>query len=93
MKKNCFHFSIIPRAKGPLTIRFHLNNFDFDLPIHYKGKFHPSPEFTLGLWTEIYKSNQLTLRSVRWLLVNANVVPSSSILVTLMKEALSSSET
>jgi hypothetical protein len=33
------------------------------------------------------------LRSVRRLLVTANVVPSSSILVTLMKEALSSSET
>jgi hypothetical protein len=32
-------------------------------------------------------------RSVRRLLVTANVVPSSSILVTLMKEALSSSET
>jgi hypothetical protein len=33
------------------------------------------------------------LRSVCQLLVPANVVPSSSILVTLMKEALSSSET
>jgi predicted hotdog family 3-hydroxylacyl-ACP dehydratase len=33
------------------------------------------------------------LRSVRRLLVTANVVPSSSILVTLMKEALGSSET
>jgi hypothetical protein len=33
------------------------------------------------------------LRSVRQLLVTANVVPSSPILVTLMKEALSSSET
>jgi hypothetical protein len=32
------------------------------------------------------------LRSVRWLLVTASVVPSSSIPVTLMKEALSSSE-
>jgi hypothetical protein len=31
--------------------------------------------------------------SVRWLLVTANVVPSSPILVTLMMEALSSSET
>jgi hypothetical protein len=35
--------------------------------------------------------NRRTLRS--WLLVRASVVPSSSILVTLMKEALSSSET
>jgi hypothetical protein len=33
------------------------------------------------------------LRSVLWLLVAASVVPSSPILVTLMKEALSSSET
>jgi hypothetical protein len=33
------------------------------------------------------------LRSVRRLLVKASVVPSSPILVTLMKEALSSSET
>jgi hypothetical protein len=33
------------------------------------------------------------LRSVRRLLVTANVVPSSPILVILMKEALSSSET
>jgi hypothetical protein len=33
------------------------------------------------------------LRSVRRLLVTASVVPNSPILVTLMKEALSSSET
>jgi hypothetical protein len=33
------------------------------------------------------------LRSVRRLLVTASVVPSSPILITLMKEALSSSET
>jgi hypothetical protein len=30
---------------------------------------------------------------VRWLLVTTSVVPSSPVLVTLMKEALSSSET
>jgi hypothetical protein len=35
----------------------------------------------------------LFFRSVRRLLVTASVVPSSPILVTLMKEALSSSET
>jgi hypothetical protein len=35
----------------------------------------------------------LFLRSVRRLLVTASIVPSSPILVTLMKEALSSSET
>jgi hypothetical protein len=39
-------------------------------------------------------SNRRTLlRSVRRLLVTASVIPSSPILVTLMKEALSSSET
>jgi hypothetical protein len=37
--------------------------------------------------------NLVFLRSLRRLLVTANVVPSSLILVTLMKEALSSSET
>jgi hypothetical protein len=36
---------------------------------------------------------QVFLRSVLRLLVTANVVPSSPILVTLMKEALSCSET
>jgi hypothetical protein len=38
-------------------------------------------------------SNLVFLRSVRRLLVTASVVHSSPILVTLMKEALSSSET
>jgi hypothetical protein len=38
-------------------------------------------------------SNRPTLRSMHQLLVTASVVPSSPILVTLMKEALSSSET
>jgi hypothetical protein len=38
-------------------------------------------------------SGLVFLRSVRRLLVTASVVPSSSIFVTLMKEALSSSET
>jgi hypothetical protein len=40
-----------------------------------------------------YKSVLNTLRSVRRLLVAASVVPSSSILVTLMNETLGSSET
>jgi hypothetical protein len=39
------------------------------------------------------KKYQVFLRSVRRLLVATSVVPSSPILVTLMKEALSSSET
>jgi hypothetical protein len=38
-------------------------------------------------------SGLVFLRSVRRLLVTAGVVPSSPILVSLMKEALSSSET
>jgi hypothetical protein len=40
-----------------------------------------------------YVRFEVFLRSVRRLLVAASVVPSSPILVTLMKEALSSSET
>jgi hypothetical protein len=43
--------------------------------------------------TLVVTSNRLLLRSVRRLLVRANVVPSLQMLVTLMKEALSSSET
>jgi hypothetical protein len=42
---------------------------------------------------ENLKSYKATLRSVRRLLVTANLAPSSSILIALMKEALSSSET
>jgi predicted hotdog family 3-hydroxylacyl-ACP dehydratase len=41
----------------------------------------------------LVRTGFLFLRSVRQLLVTASVVPSSRILVTLMKEALSSSET
>jgi hypothetical protein len=40
-----------------------------------------------------YQGNLAFLRSVCWLLVTANVVPSSPILLSLMMEALSSSET
>jgi hypothetical protein len=42
---------------------------------------------------ELGKTLAVPLRSVRQLLVIASVVPSSPILVTLMKETLSSSET
>jgi hypothetical protein len=46
------------------------------------------------LWTTLHvTSNMIFLRSVRRLLVTANVVPNSPILVTLMKEAVRSSET
>jgi hypothetical protein len=43
--------------------------------------------------TPAAKKYQVFLRSMRQLLVTASVVPSSPILVTLVKEALSSSET
>jgi hypothetical protein len=43
--------------------------------------------------THVAKKYLAFLRSVRRLLVAASVVPSSPILVTLMKEALDSSET
>jgi hypothetical protein len=43
--------------------------------------------------TQAATSNRRTLRSVRRLVVTASVVPSSTILVTLMKEALDSFET
>jgi hypothetical protein len=43
--------------------------------------------------TQAATRNRCTLRSVRQLLVAACVVPSSQILVTLMKEAPGSSET
>jgi hypothetical protein len=42
---------------------------------------------------EVFTAEIQFLRSVRRLLVTASVVPSSPILVTLMKEVLSSSET
>jgi hypothetical protein len=41
----------------------------------------------------LVRTDLLFLRSMRRLLVTASIVPSSPILVTLMKEALSSSET
>jgi hypothetical protein len=47
----------------------------------------------LGTTLAVTSNRRVFLRSVRQLLVRASVVPSSSILVTLMKEALHSSET
>jgi hypothetical protein len=41
----------------------------------------------------VTRIGELAVTSVRWLLVTTSVVPNSPILVTLMKEALSSSET
>jgi hypothetical protein len=45
------------------------------------------------LGTTLAATDFVFLRSVRWLLVAASVVPISPILVTLMMETLSSSET
>jgi hypothetical protein len=45
------------------------------------------------VFTAVTMKDGVFLRSVRRLLVTASVVPFSLILVTLMKEALSSSET
>jgi hypothetical protein len=50
--------------------------------VTYQSEFHTS-----------FLSHFVFFRSVRWLLVTAIVVPSSPILVTLMMEALRSSET
>jgi hypothetical protein len=47
----------------------------------------------LGTTLAVTSNNLVFLRSVRRLLVTASVFPSSPILVTLMKEALNSSET
>jgi hypothetical protein len=46
---------------------------------------------TLGITSN--RRTLVFLRSVLWLLITANIVPNSPILVTLMMEALSSSET
>jgi hypothetical protein len=53
----------------------------------------PHPSILNSEFHSSFLSHLVFLRSLRWLLVTARVVPSSPILVTLMKEALSSSET
>jgi hypothetical protein len=52
------------------------------------SSLHPQSEFHTNLFSHL-----VFVRSVHRLLVTANVVASSPILVTLMMEALSSSET
>jgi hypothetical protein len=65
----------------------------------YSGHLQPHATIPISLWflnSEFHTSflsHLVFLCSMRWLLVTARVVPSSPILVTLMKEALSSSET
>jgi hypothetical protein len=56
------------------------------LDASYHGPPHPFTDARVG-------EDLVFLRSVRRLVVTASVVPSSPILVILMKEALSSSET
>jgi hypothetical protein len=57
------------------------------------GALAPASILTTVTFLLIKLTGKKFLRIVRRLLVTANVVPSSQILVTLMKEALSSSET
>jgi hypothetical protein len=63
----------------------------------YNPCYYPVPPKTLCIlnseFHSSFPSHLVFLLSLRWLLVTASVVPSSPILVTLMKEALSSSET
>jgi hypothetical protein len=56
-------------------------------------KKRPAPKTVKQIAICEIPSHLAFLRSVRRLLVTASVVPSSRILVTLMKEALRSSET
>jgi hypothetical protein len=58
------------------------------LPATSHSSLHPQSELHTS-----FLSHFVLLRSVRRLLVTASVIPSSPILVTLMIEALSSSET
>jgi hypothetical protein len=76
--------TLLPKLGTSLCLGPFTTNPTFPPPplcIHY-SEFHSS-----------FLSNLVFLRSVRRLLVTASVFPSSPILVTLMKEALRSSET
>jgi hypothetical protein len=62
-------------------LQTHATTFYPHSTLHHQSEFHTG-----------FLSHFVFLRNVRWLLVTANVVYSSSNLVTLMMEALSSSE-
>jgi hypothetical protein len=68
------------------------------MDLYYNVRFEVFTAVTMknGVFWDVTPSgsckNQVFLRSVRRLLVAASVVPSSPILVTLMKETLGSSE-
>jgi hypothetical protein len=74
------------------SLESHFVVWPFSNPRHYLLSPLLSASTNLVFHTS-FLSHFVFLRSVRPLLVTANVVPSSSILVTLMKEVLSSSET
>jgi hypothetical protein len=96
-------------TQGHMATRFHIHSmftnnpilpFHRSLGLHFVlGPFttHAIFPFPLGILNSEFHSSFLShlvfLCSVRRLLVTAIVVPSSPILVTLMKEALSSYET
>jgi hypothetical protein len=83
------------------TIQFYPSTEACDLALYFghlqpHATSNPPPAPLCNRNSEFHSSflsHLVFLRSVRRFLVAANVVPSSSILVTLMKEALSSSET
>jgi hypothetical protein len=82
------------------TISPSLSTEAWDLAVSraiYKPSYYPPPPQPNGIHNSELHSSFLShlvfLRSVRRLLVAASVVPSSPILVTLMKETLGSSET
>jgi hypothetical protein len=61
--------------------------------VHVRTDASEEPDASFIRVTKIPNAYLVFLRSVRRLLVAANVVPSSPIVVTLMNEALGSSET
>jgi hypothetical protein len=75
-----------------------LSVFLKNMKIHVKSEVFPAvtmkmPSSGMLRRVALVRINIVFLRSLRWLLVTASVVPSSHILVTLMMEALRSSET
>jgi hypothetical protein len=73
-----------------------ISHYLTSVPVHEASCHSTLSEASVGCWERCYvnrKQDLVFLRSVRRLLVTASVFPSSPILVTQMKEALSSSET
>jgi hypothetical protein len=76
------------RSLGPRLVSGHLQPKLLSSPPPPPTQLYPYAEFHSS-----FLSHLVFLHSVRRLLVTASVVPSSPVLVTLMKDALSSSET